>query len=256
MTKKRSTATRRAESEAASTRAAAIRAEQERSERRRRSLVVTAVGVVVLVLVLAIGYVVQSRRDTSTASAAAPANAVGGLAVPAGPSSAPVKVTIYEDFICPFCGQFEAASRAALQQDIDAGKVQVQYRILNFLDSHSSSTYSTRAANAQAVVLDSAGPTVAKKLHDLLFENQPQENTAGLSDGQLVDYAVRAGATRSAVAKGIADRTFEGWVKKVTDQSSKDGVNGTPTVRINGKTLPGPSVSDLVTQVEKAIAAG
>lgn len=256
MAKKRSTATRRAESTAASARAAAIRKEHERKERRRQTLVVTAVGVVVLALIVVIGYLVQSSNDTSGQSSSAPKNVVAGYAVPSGKDSAPVKVVVYEDFICPYCGQFEAASRTAFQKDVDAGKVQFQYHVLNFLDRSSTSEYSTRAANALAVVLDTAGPTAAKKFHDLLFENQPAEGSAGLSDSQLVDYAVQAGAKSSQVESGIKDRKFEQWVKNVTDKSSKDGVTGTPTVTIDGKTLNYKTTGELVTLIEKAIAAG
>ena len=256
MASKRSTSTRRADSQAASARAAAIREEQERKERRRRNLVVTGVSLVVLVLIVVIATVVQSSRDTTGAAASAPSGAVGRYAVPAGPPSAPVKVTVYEDFICPFCGQFEAASRTALQKDIEQGKVQFQYHVLNFLDRSSSTHYSTRAANALAVVLDKSGPAVAKQFHDLLFENQPQENSAGLSNDQLVALAVQAGAKKADVQKGIDDLEFQQWVKNVTDQASRAGVNSTPTVRINGKTVDAVTTADLVTKVEQAIAAG
>ncbi len=255
MSKKKSTATRRAESQAASERAAAIRQQQERRERRRRSLVVTAVGVGVLVIVLVIGYVVQSGRDTTGGSATTPTGA-HGYVVPAGSASAPVKVAVYEDFMCPFCGQFEAASRAGLQKDVDAGKVQMQYHVLSFLDGSSSTNYSSRAANALAVVLDSSGPVVAKKFHDLLFENQPAEGSAGLSDSKLTALAVQAGATESAVAPGIKDRAFQRWVANVNDQASKDGVNSTPTVFVNGKKVTFTTTDQLYGLVQKAIAAG
>jgi protein-disulfide isomerase len=256
MAKKKSTATRRAGSQAASARAAAIRKEQERKERRRQTLVVTAVGVVVLAIIVLVVTRLSSSKDTTGATGAAPKGVVAGYAVPSGSSSAPVKVTVYEDFICPYCGQFEAASRTAFQKDIDAGKVQFQYHVLNFLDGNSTTRYSTRSANALAVVLNSAGPTAAKKFHDLLFENQPQERTAGLTDSQLVDFAVQSGAKKSAVQSGIDDLTFEPWVKKVTDKASKDGVTGTPTVSINGKTLNYSTTEELVTKVEQAIAKG
>jgi protein-disulfide isomerase len=255
MAKKKSTATRRKEAQAASERAAAIRAAQERKERRRRSLVVTGVGVVVLAFVLVIGYIVQSSRDTTGQSSAPPAGAAG-YAVPVGRSSAPVTVTLYEDFICPFCGELEAATRSKLQSDIDAGKVKIRYHVLNFLSRGSTTNYSLRAANAEAAVLNAAGPTAAKKFHDLLFEHQPEEGSAGLSDAQLVDYAVQAGASRSKVSDDISNLTFEQWVKNGTSQASKDGVTGTPTVKVNGKELPGPSVAELSQQLEQAVAAG
>ncbi len=255
MSRKKSTATRRAESQAAASRAAAIRAAQERQERRRRSLVVTAVGVLVLAIVLVIGYVVQSSRDTAGQAATAPSGAVGGYAVPAGPSTAPVKVAVYEDFLCPFCGQFEAASRDALEKQVEAGQVQIQYHVVNFLDRSSTTEYSTRAANALAVVLDTSGPEVAKRFHDLLFEHQPEEGSAGLSDARLVAYAVQAGATKSAVQPGITDRTYEQWVNNVNDQASKDGVNQTPTVKVDGKTVEYKTIDELVAKVEKAVGA-
>ena len=256
MSRKKSTATRRAESQAAASRAAEIRAAQERQERRRRTLVVTAVGVLVLAIVLVIGYAVQSSRDTAGQAATPPSGAVGGYGVPAGPSSAPVKVAVYEDFMCPFCGQFEAASRDALEKQVEAGKVQIQYHVVNWLDRSSTTEYSTRAANALAVVLDTSGPQVAKKFHDLLFEHQPAEGSAGLSDAQLVAYAVQAGATKSAVQPGIADRTYEQWVNNVNDQASKDGVNQTPTVVIDGRKLESKTIDGLVAKVEQAVAAG
>jgi protein-disulfide isomerase len=257
MSKKRSTSTRRAETQAAAARAAVIREEQERRERRRRSLVVTGVVVVVLAVILVVFTALQSRRDDSTsASSAAPAGAVAGLAVPAGRASAPVTVTVYEDFMCPFCGDFESASRAAFAEDIAEGKVRFEYHVLSFLDDASSTEYSTRAANALGVVLDSSGAAVAKRFHDLLFENQPAENSAGLSDDRLVDLAVESGAKESAVRSGIDGLAFEGWVEKVTEDASKAEVNSTPTVKVDGRTVTFETTDELVAEVRKAVDAG
>ncbi len=255
MAAKRSKASRRAESTAASARAAAIRKEQQRKEARRRNLAVTAVVVVVLAVVLGIGLALQSKKDSSGRTASAPAGAVGGYAVPAGKSSAPVKVVLYEDFMCPICGQLEAASRTRFDQDIAAGKVQFQYHVLSFLDRSSTTKYSSRAANAIGVVLDTSGPTVAKKFHDLLYENQPQEGSAGLSDAQLVGYAVQAGAKKSAVQAGIENLRFKQWVSNVADKASKDKVNGTPTAVIDGKPLTATGTG-LVTAIQAAIDKG
>jgi len=257
MASKRSKATRRTDAQAASARAAAIRQEQERKERRRRSVIVTAVAVVVLVVILAVATALRSSHDTSgVAAKTVPSGTVGRYAVPAGPASAPVKVELYEDFMCPICGELEAASRTQLQQDVDQGKVQLQYHVMNFLDRNSTSEYSSRAANALAVVLDSAGPSVAKKFHDLLYEHQPQEGSAGLSDAQLVDYAVQAGAARASVSAGIGDRRFQRWVDNVDNHASKAGVTGTPTAVIDGKTVTWSSVGDLAAKLQQAIDAG
>ena len=117
--------------------------------------------------------------------------------------------------------------------------------------------YSSRAANALAVVLDASGPEVAKKFHDLLFENQPAEGSAGLSDAQAgLDSRSRPARPRRPVQPGIEDRTFGQWVENVNDQASKDGVNSTPTVKIDGKVVKFSTTDELVAEVEKAVAAG
>ena len=54
---------------------------------------------------------------------------------------------------------------------------------------------------------------------------------------------------------GIKDRTFEQWVKNVGDQASKDGVNQTPTVLVDGKKLE-PAPSTAWSRAEKAVADG
>jgi protein-disulfide isomerase len=213
------------------------------------------VVVIALALLAAIGTAVSVYVDRTGAPATAPKGAVATYAVPSGPASAPVTVSVYEDFMCPFCGDFEAASRAALQKDVDAGKVQLRYHVLNFLDDRSTSDYSTRAANAYAAVLDAAGPQAAKEFHDLMFENQPEEGSAGLSDRQLLDYAVQAGAPRATVSRAIEARTFEQWVDNGTEQASKDGVNSTPTVQVDGKTVTYTTIDELAAEVERAVAA-
>lgn len=257
MAQKRSKATRREAAEAASARAAAIREEQQRKERRRRNLVVTAVVVVVLGVVGVMATVLQSSRDTTGQSGALPQNMASTYAVPVGDTGAPVTVDLYEDFMCPICGELEDASRGWVQQYVDSGKMQLRYHVMSFLDSQSNGTeYSTRAANAFAVVTDTAGPEVAKKFHDLLYENQPQEGQDGLTDDQLVAYAVQAGADQAQVEKPIKDRAFEQWVKNATDQANRDGVNGTPTVKVDGTAITDfTSMQDLSDQFRAQVDA-
>ena len=255
MSKKKSNATRRAEQLAASERAAAVRREQERVETRRRNLLI-AIGVaLVLALVVGVGYAVQSSRDTSGATATPPAGAVDDYGLPYGDDAAPVTVTVYEDFMCPFCGDFEAASGDALDGLVDSGDVRVDYRVLSFLDRASNGTdYSTRAAGALGVVLDESGPEVAVAFHDLLFENQPEEDSDGLSDDELVDLAVEAGADESAVRGPIEDGVFEQWVANGTDAASKAGIAQTPTVQVDGDTIDYTTTDDLVAALRAAVA--
>jgi protein-disulfide isomerase len=237
--------------------------------RRRNGLVAVAV-VAVIAVVVGIGLAVQAGRDTTgeagaspggssssstpSASTGAPATRAGlaheyGLGV--GDPDAPVTVEVFEDFLCPFCGQLEATSRAQLQQAAADGKVYVVYRPMAFLDE-----YSVRAFNAFGVVLDQAGGEAALRFHDALYAEQPAEGGAMPDDDWLVQQAVDAGADEAAVRQGIEEGSFQQWVVNANDDASRRGVSSTPTVFVDGEQLSAASIDDLHAQVMQHIDAG
>ena len=194
------------------------------------------IGVVAALLAIVVGgYLVQSTRDASGRAATAPAGVTDTYGVMVGDATAPHTVTVYEDFQCPICHDFEARAGDRLRKAVDAGRIRLDYRMVAFLDGASTTDYSTRALNAAAVVLDTSGQDVFLEFHDLLFDHQPPEGSAGLSDAELVRYAVRAGADESAVRPGIEGLRFRQWAVNATSQMSRDGVNGTPTVLVDGE---------------------
>jgi protein-disulfide isomerase len=238
--------------ESAAITAAAVRAAQERAEQRRRWTMIGTVLAVVAVIVA--GAVWFSRGDTTgegpTAVAGAPRGATG-YGVVLGQEDAPTSVVIYEDFQCPICADFEQATAEQVAAGIEAGKVEVEYRVVSFLDQASENEYSSRAANAAAVVLDTAGPEAFKRFHDILFQNQPAEGTAGPENSQLIQWAVEAGADEAEVSAGIENGEFDQWVVDATDAMSKDGVTGTPTVVIDGQKLaPEEALQELLAAVK------
>jgi protein-disulfide isomerase len=253
MTSKQSKATKQANAQRAAERAAAIRAEQERKERRTRTLMITAAVVGVLILVVAIVVAVQAGRDTTGKAATPPEGAVDTYALAMGPADAPVTVTVYEDFMCPYCGMFEEISSERLKKYAESGDVEVRYHVVSFLDDASSTDYSTRAANALATVLDTAGPEVAVDFHDALFVNQPEEGGPGLSDEELIDLAVEAGADEQQITGPIEDLAFEQWVVNSTGAWSDRGFTGTPTVTVNDEKVDFSSAEDLLANTETAI---
>lgn len=253
MSKKQSNATKQANMQAASERAAAIRAEYERKERRNRLIIVASVVVAMLLIVVAVA-VALSKSDTSGEAAGAPGGVVDGYSVPMGPNDAPVSVTVYEDFMCPYCGLFEQVSSEKLKEYADGGDVQVRYHVVSFLDAQSSDDYSTRAANALAVVQDTAGSEVAVEFHDALFANQSEEGGAGLSDEQMIELAVEAGADEEAIRGPIEDLKFEQFVVNATNEWSERGFTGTPAVAVNGEKVEFTDAENLLANTEKAIA--
>ncbi len=227
--------------------AAQLRAEAAATSARRRGRVVAAVvGAVVLVLVAAVVVVQQGRHDQAVAAASGPSGVPrnltsdGGIVATFPGSQAPaasgaVTVELWEDLQCPACRTFERANAAALERWAKQGLVRLVYRPVSFLDGASTTQYSSRALNAAAAVADSA-PAAFPAFHDLLFEHQPAEGGAGLTDAQLVDYAVQAGAPRDAVASALATRRYQGWIVQRTEDFSRR-FTGTPTIVVDGTVL-------------------
>jgi protein-disulfide isomerase len=232
---------------------AAEAAARAAAERRRRTILGGVIAAVLVVIALVVVVVVQSNRTSTSASAAVPKNTIdSGHVIVVGKTTAPVTVDLYEDLQCPNCKNFEDQTGKTLAQLVAAGTVQAHYHPMAFLDNATNNKYSTRALNAAAAVVDAAGSTAFQKFHDLLYANQPPETGTGLTDAQLIAYAHQAGATSSKVDSEIKNLTFGDWVKTVTDQASKDGVTGTPTVFVKGKTLTDLSPAGLTAAVNAA----
>jgi protein-disulfide isomerase len=171
-----------------------------------------------------------SMADLPSAPASAPA-AVTAPGVEAEPGK-PVKVVAYVDFICPVCKNFEAQYNATLTQLRNEGKITVEYRPLGFLDSRSTTNYSSRAANAAACVANES-PEKYSDFFNALYDKQPAEGSAGLSDSELKKVATDVGA--KSIDKCVDDKTYRPYVKHTTQEAQVSGVTGTPTVFVEGK---------------------
>lgn len=217
---------------AAAARQAAARAAHRRRNRRRLAVLAAA-----LVALVTVGIVIQSQRGGVNENAAVPPGLVDGVGVPVGAATAPVAVQVYEDFQCPACQRFELTAGDTITQLVEAKTIRVTYFTMAFLDSASTTKYSTRAANAGGCAVQ-AGTFPA--FHRALYEAQPAEGTAGLSDQRLIEIGKATGATGSKgdrFATCVQDQQFLDWTATVTDYASRKGVNSTPTVFVDGKKL-------------------
>ncbi|WP_018762106.1 DsbA family protein [Arthrobacter sp. 135MFCol5.1] len=143
----------------------------------------------------------------------------------------PVKVVLYVDFICPICKNFETQYNDQLTSLRNDGKITVEYRPLGFLDSRSTTNYSSRAANAAACVANTA-PQKYADYFSALYAQQPAEGSAGLSDNDLKKMASDMGVD---IGSCVDDKTYRPYVKYATKEASAIGVTGTPTVFVDGK---------------------
>lgn len=230
------------------------RARRQRRVARVWSAVVVALVVAIVVAVVnAAGGGDDGGAPEVKGEIVTPANATDAGVHTVGDAAAPVTVGVYYDYMCPACGAFEAANAEELDRLLDQGTIRVDLRPISFLDEMSEGTrYSTRAANAFATVVDGA-PDQAWDFHNALYATQPAEGTEGLSDDEIGDVARSAGVPDDVVAR-FADDTYVNWVASATEQAFDSGVDGTPTVTIDGEVFTGDvySVGPLTEAIEAA----
>jgi protein-disulfide isomerase len=232
--------------------AAEMRAKVAKAEARRRQLIVGGVVLAVIVLVIGVFTVIQSnRRETAATSGSTPANLGANSSIVVGQASAPVTVVAYEDFQCPACNEFEKLNSAQLDAWVEAGTVKIDYRPVAILDRFSTDKYSTRSLNAVAALVNST-PSAFPAYHKALFAQQPAENGPGLTDQQLIDLAVTAGAPKDAMTTAVKNLTYKSWTERVTDQASKDGLSGTPRILVNGEEVTEWTAANLKAAVDAA----
>ncbi len=234
-----------------------------RTRARSRDLYLNSSLAVIAVLVTVIGIGVQAGRAKIEGNLTA-TNATVSKGVVFGKKAA-ATVDIYEDFGCPNCLRFEEQTGSYLQDAVRANLAQARYHPISILDRVSPNSYSTRAANAALCVSD-LGVDEFVAYHDVLYgkngagnQVQPAENTAGPSNRTLAKLGSQANLTTSQVATVgacIDSGQHTPLVEAMTEEASRKGVTGTPTVFVNGKRLAANSLGDLKDAIAAADAAG
>lgn len=254
--------------EAAREKARLLREEQKKRERRNKVLIQGGVIVAVIAIAALIGTLIFNSIKPAGPGPLNMASdgilLVGGEngieavetpAIPAGGDPTPTEqddsgtvanIVVYVDYLCPFCGQFEQTNSEAMRALVEEGAATLEIHPIAILTNKSAGTqYSLRAANAAACVAEES-PQSFFDFNALLFENQPEELSTGLSNDELKDFAAEAGAS-SSVNACIDETRFKAWVQDATNRALTEpvpnsdlaSVTGTPTVLVNGRQYVG-----------------
>jgi protein-disulfide isomerase len=215
--------------------------------------VLAGVAVVVVIAVIVVAILWQRGGDEprndgygSVSDAAVELTVLDdGVVQLSAPGATPI-VDIFEDPMCPFCGQLEVKHGQELAQKIDEGSVGVRYHmvVLPQLDESSSSgDYSSRAVAASHCVAESGSAVTYSAFHATLFsaEFQPEENgDSDHSNAELADMATASGAPES-VATCITSGTMADAASADAETAraalAAAGAAGTPGVLVDGQVV-------------------
>ena len=232
-----------------SERAAQLRAEQAKAERNRRLFIGGGLLVAIALIATVLIYIQTSGKNDSVKVKGDIPASVGTNSLKIGPDSAKHKIVVWEDFLCPFCREFEQGGREVLHAAAKKGTVQVEYRPFQLLQDD----YSKEALAAFVHVLEEGTPSQALALHDLMYDNQPYESGRKPDANQIADWVKEVGLSKNAARSAIDDGATD-WSAAASKAAEEAGVKGTPTVTVDGKPLQGKSISEMIESLKKAIA--
>ncbi|MFF5186375.1 DsbA family protein [Streptomyces sp. NPDC000345] len=254
-----------------------LRIEREKQAKRakaRRQLIVAASAVGVLAAAGGIGYaVVQANKpgyweEAKTAKLVKPANTSGknGTTVVLGKDSAKKTLVMYEDARCPVCAQFEQTVGATVKKDYDDGKFKLQYVGATFLDRSLTGEGSKNALSALGAALN-VSPEAFLEYKTAMYSAKyhPEESEDKFKDDS---YLIKVANTvpelkdNTEFQDAVKNGTYDRWALEMSKTFDKSGVSGTPTLKMDGKTLTGSdgknapmTVADFNTAIEAALKA-
>ncbi len=218
----------------------AQREKEKARERRGRQLKVAGAVVAVLAVAGGVGvWAASSGGDSGSSDKVALPKGTQDSdkpAVPVGKKEAPSTLTVWEDFRCPACAQFEKGFRGAIHELEDAGLLRTDYHLATIIDGSMRGKGSVTAANA-ALCAQDAGRF--REYHDVLYANQPPEQQDRFADKKyLIELAGKVNGLVSDTFKQCVDKgTYTDFVYKSNTAFTNSGHQGTPTVLLNGKNL-------------------
>ncbi|HSE30902.1 MAG TPA: thioredoxin domain-containing protein [Pyrinomonadaceae bacterium] len=147
-----------------------------------------------------------------------------------GPATAPVKIEEFGDFECPPCGQFHPILKK-MQEEFDKN-LQVTFREFPIVQMHHHAL--AAASSAEAAGLQGK----FWEMHHLLYDNQKawheQFDVRPIFEG----YAKQIGLDVEQFKRDINSDLVARRITEDGKRARSLGVNGTPTVFMNGREMP------------------
>ena len=143
-----------------------------------------------------------------------------------GAENAPVQLVEYGDYQCPYCGSAYVVIKELQAQLGD--KLSFVFRNFPLTEIHQHALPAALAAEAagkQGKFWD---------MHDVLYENQNY-----LGNAALLEYAEQLGLDRQQFENDFSSQACMDKVQADFESGVRSGVNGTPSLYINGQKYQG-----------------
>jgi protein-disulfide isomerase len=205
------------------------------------------------VAVIGIGVLVYLMRRPQTVSIPAnvtvqPSDTSGFRGYVKGSADAPVEITEFADYQCPFCQTFATLQMPTIEERlINTGRLRWRYRDFP-LQQHSFA----RLAAHSAACADEQGKYWQQ--HQRIYEGQ-QDWAAARDAGPIFrQYAQAAGLDLSRYDACMKAGKYAGRIQASLNEGMQAGVNSTPTLLVGDRLYRGRFDSDAITKLVDSLA--
>ena len=143
-----------------------------------------------------------------------------------GSANGSIKLLEYGDYECPFCADAQPIVKEIQRRLGD--DLLFAFRHFALANIHPHSEHAAEAAEAAGVQENFWG------MHNLLFENQ-----SPLEDEDLAAYAGELGLDETRLIREVTSTAYAQLIREDFRDGVRAGVNGTPTLFINGERYDG-----------------
>jgi protein-disulfide isomerase len=187
----------------------------------------------------AIWYSSQRTGASAPAAVAPVAPATDGFrGFTLGSATAPVEVTEYSDFECPFCASFATVQMPVIREQLIApGKLRWRFRDFP-LPIHRYSRYAALAAHC------AGEQDKFWEMHDQLFTHHQWAQTGSNPRSLFRDFARSVGVDLDKYDACMDGQRYAGRIEASRLEGEALGVRGTPSFFVNGRSFTGRSTSD------------
>jgi len=218
---------------------------------RKRDLAIRIglTAVVIIFAVVLVGYIALNKVDKPAEGEVKSIRVSSSkLITKEGTSDPKAVLSLYEDFLCPACGNFEKQFGPTVGKLIDSGAVAADYYMVSILDRQGDG-YSSRSSNAAYCVAD-ASTDAFRRFHAALYAQQPEEGVGPFPDNaRLIEVARQAGVGGEVPECINSDR----FTEMARGLAAATKVNSTPTIRINGEDYSPTTPDALVAKIKEIV---
>jgi protein-disulfide isomerase len=158
-----------------------------------------------------------------------------------GDPEAPVTITVFTDFECPYCKQFAPVLDQVHEQNKDTTRLVFKNMPLRFHEFADPAARAALAAGAQGKFWE---------MHDILFATQE------LSDQAIADAAAKLGLDMSRFNQDMNSPAIRQQINKDLQAAQDAGVTGTPTIFVNGKRVKNRSPEGFQFMIDQELQEG